>query len=508
MRTLRPAQLVTANVPLEWEPPPAPPASGDEPSSGKQGPSRDPSWLARALGAGETQFPGWQTVNELPVLGHTIAANGSVVPCIQKTKKAVWKAFFANAGAASFSKAPLQVKLWLISRSCLAPFAYRCSRWPPRAEQLAMVDRLQTRLVTAAMRMRKCPGDNAESFAQRRNARTARKAWEHGRWSTFWCKRVVDWDGHIRNCDTSDVIPEWDGADLAWEVYARPAKISVSRRRLVSTWLGRKLLISNAFKPILVTSLLVMLFTRFFTPGVSVELATDVPATAICGATMKIYYDLRQPLEFDICRSLVMCWCTFLVMHVVNRDLILSEVTTFESAWMITNCVVSEVALLLNRHSIWDEPHVYNWEWQLGDILRFLSYLPLFVMLCATTDSLRMNKFVKMVCLCIGLSYHLMEYVKARYSTSEWCSGSEFLGMDCREFKNAYQWTMLNITIFMLKALKSYAFGQAFAVVKAAYFKEKTLVAKHMNSGDHWLESFSRGQWLKGTPPQAPRDEE
>ncbi|CAK0805309.1 unnamed protein product [Prorocentrum cordatum] len=39
-----------------------------------------------------------------------------------------------------------------------------------------MVDRLQTRLVSAAMRMRKCPGDSAESFARRRNARAARKA--------------------------------------------------------------------------------------------------------------------------------------------------------------------------------------------------------------------------------------------------------------------------------------------------------------------------------------------
>ncbi|CAK0839546.1 unnamed protein product [Prorocentrum cordatum] len=161
--------------------------------------------------AAETQFPGWQTVNDFPVLGHTFAANGSVAPCIQKTKKAVWKAFFANAGAASFSRAPRQVKLRLISRSCLAPFACRCSRWPPRAEQLAMVDRLQTRLVATAVRMRKCPGDSAESFA--RNARAARKAREHGRWSTFWCKRVVDWDNHIKRAHCQQ---QWGTRLVLW----------------------------------------------------------------------------------------------------------------------------------------------------------------------------------------------------------------------------------------------------------------------------------------------------
>ncbi|CAK0873643.1 unnamed protein product, partial [Prorocentrum cordatum] len=163
--------------------------------------------------ADETQFPGWQTVIEFPFLGHAITANSSAVTSIHNTKKAVWKAFLANAGAASVSKVPLKVKLRLISRTCLTPFAYRCSRWPRRAEQLAMADRMQTRLVAAAVRMRKGPGDSAESFAKRVNARAALQAREFGRWPTSWRKRVVDWDSHIKRAHCQQ---QWSTRFVLW----------------------------------------------------------------------------------------------------------------------------------------------------------------------------------------------------------------------------------------------------------------------------------------------------
>ena len=87
-----------------------------------------------------------------------------------------------------------------IQRACRPPLAYWCSRWPPHRAQLSAIDRLQTKLIASAVRLSRLPGELAANYVRRRNRHASRLAISCGRWSQFWCKRVVEWDDHLRRC--------------------------------------------------------------------------------------------------------------------------------------------------------------------------------------------------------------------------------------------------------------------------------------------------------------------
>ena len=130
-------------------------------------------------------------------MGHIIASNGGIAPCLREAKRAVWRAFFANAAAPCFSRAPIHLKLKLLNRCCRMPLQYRCSRWPPNSSQLEAVDRLQRRLIAALLRVRKRQFESIVDFSRRRNAAAGRVARLQGQWSKFWCPRVISWNDHI-----------------------------------------------------------------------------------------------------------------------------------------------------------------------------------------------------------------------------------------------------------------------------------------------------------------------
>ena len=76
--------------------------------------------------------------------------------------------------------------------------SYRCSRWPPDTSQMAVVDRLQNKLVAAALRVKMLPAESPADYVIRRNANGARAVRQTGKWSRKWCRRVLEWDAHIR----------------------------------------------------------------------------------------------------------------------------------------------------------------------------------------------------------------------------------------------------------------------------------------------------------------------
>ena len=140
----------------------------------------------------------WQLVNEFPVLGHIVAANGSCHPCFRNTQRSIWKAYFGNVAADAMRGSPVGLRLRLLDRVCKAPLAYRCSRWPPNKTLSLAVDRFQTKLVASTLRTQRLPGETAPDYVQRRNASAARTARHCGKWSSFWYARVLAWDAHIQ----------------------------------------------------------------------------------------------------------------------------------------------------------------------------------------------------------------------------------------------------------------------------------------------------------------------
>ena len=137
-------------------------------------------------------------MTEFPVLGHIISDNGSIVPCYRSARKSIWKAYFGNIATPSFRRAPDALKLRLLDRACRPALAFRCSRWPPQKTQTVAVDRLQTKLIAAFLRIQRLPGEDVADYVRRRNRSAARVAGRSGRWSLFWAQRITRWDEHIR----------------------------------------------------------------------------------------------------------------------------------------------------------------------------------------------------------------------------------------------------------------------------------------------------------------------
>ena len=109
--------------------------------------------------------------------------------------------------------APLHLKLRLLNRVCQPPLAYRCSRWPPSKTQCTALDRLQTKLFAAAMRLPRLSHELAADYVRRRNSAAARAALHSGRWSKLWCSRVTQWDDHVRRGHTPN---QWGQLLLAY----------------------------------------------------------------------------------------------------------------------------------------------------------------------------------------------------------------------------------------------------------------------------------------------------
>ena len=154
----------------------------------------------------------WQVVSEFLVLGHIIADNGSTVPCYRQTEKSIWKAYFSNVSSPVLRRASLDLKLRLLTRVCRPPLAYRCSRWPPSKTQCTALNRLQTKLCAAAIRLPRQPHEAAAEYVRRRNAAASRAAAHSGRWSQLWCQRVLAWDRHVQRGHTPN---QWSRLLLA-----------------------------------------------------------------------------------------------------------------------------------------------------------------------------------------------------------------------------------------------------------------------------------------------------
>ena len=164
------------------------------PSSGNS-----PSSLAAAGSHEETPDPErLPQVKEFLVLGHTLADNGSIRSCWQRTKEAMWRAFWANAGSQSARGLPTPLKVRLLTRSVLPVLDYRSSRWPPQKTIGLELDSLQCKMAASIIRVQRLAGESPADYFMRRNRDASRLCRRMGLWSTRWFSRALSWDAHIR----------------------------------------------------------------------------------------------------------------------------------------------------------------------------------------------------------------------------------------------------------------------------------------------------------------------
>ena len=143
--------------------------------------------------------PLWSLRSEFPVLGHILQDNGFVNICFHNASHQMWRAFFANSGAATAAKLSLKDRMALLQRSVAPILNHRDTRWPPNQKTAADINRLQRKMVASIQRVARTAGESPADFARRRNRlATAQIGHIGGAWSATHCQRVLDWDAHCR----------------------------------------------------------------------------------------------------------------------------------------------------------------------------------------------------------------------------------------------------------------------------------------------------------------------
>jgi hypothetical protein len=111
----------------------------------------------------------WKQVREFLVLGHILDDNGYTASCWRATSRAMWRAFFANSGAATAAKLSVKDKMSLLQRSVVPALQHRNTRWPPNGKTSADIDRLQRKMVASIQRVTRAPGEAPAEYIRRRN---------------------------------------------------------------------------------------------------------------------------------------------------------------------------------------------------------------------------------------------------------------------------------------------------------------------------------------------------
>ena len=110
----------------------------------------------------------WPLVHTFIVLGHAIQSSGSIRACWSQARSSMWKAFWANPGAAAAGHLACDRKMSLMSRAVLPQLSFRCSRWPPQSQIGNELDRLQQKMTASVMRLLRSCEEEVDAYVRRR----------------------------------------------------------------------------------------------------------------------------------------------------------------------------------------------------------------------------------------------------------------------------------------------------------------------------------------------------
>ena len=178
--------------------------------------------ILQVSGADSDDFPPhWPRTNCFPGLGHLISSDGSISDCWQNTKRQMWAAFWRNVSTAETKKFALRIRIAQMVRTVQPILVYRLTRYPFTITMAENLDRLQRKMISIAMGLRKGVDEEPAHFIRRRGREAAVFQRDMGKWSRLWANLVVGWSGHVeRNTSkrswSSKILHIRDNAELAW----------------------------------------------------------------------------------------------------------------------------------------------------------------------------------------------------------------------------------------------------------------------------------------------------
>ena len=140
---------------------------------------------------------GWSQTRCFAALGHVLQPDGGTEESWRRTKAAMWRSFFANAGSQRARRLPLPSRLALVNRAVLPSLDYRCSRWPVTRRRMNEIRAVQHKMVAIIMRIPMDPGELPGDYVRRRARRASEQCRQLGQWSLRYADRVVSWHDHL-----------------------------------------------------------------------------------------------------------------------------------------------------------------------------------------------------------------------------------------------------------------------------------------------------------------------
>ena len=159
--------------------------------------------------------PEYRPVLHMPILGCSVAHNGSCEQCFVDTKDKMWSRFYANF-ARSLLMCDLKRRLKWLDVNVLSIMACRWNTWPFNPATAKRMDKTQVHMVCLLLNYPHKDGISIDSFYRNRSILAGRHCGNSGRWSTKWASAVLRWNAHcIRATDSA----MWHGRVLSF----RPA---------------------------------------------------------------------------------------------------------------------------------------------------------------------------------------------------------------------------------------------------------------------------------------------
>ena len=110
----------------------------------------------------------WPLSTEFHALGHILSPDGSISPCLDRSIKQAWKAFWANVGSSCLKPFALKLRLKRLDTFVFPVISYRMARWPYQITAAKRLDALQRKMISILLNLKTNPEDTPEIFSRRR----------------------------------------------------------------------------------------------------------------------------------------------------------------------------------------------------------------------------------------------------------------------------------------------------------------------------------------------------
>ena len=140
----------------------------------------------------------WQLCEHMPVLGHLVSADCSIIAEFEAVARTAWRAFWANPASKGASKVGTDKQIRLFNSCVTNSIAHVWSRWPPQKAIEKDLDQLQNNMMSTLVAITRNPYENINSFMCRRGRAAKVLSKKAGLWSVEWKKRAEKWLSHLK----------------------------------------------------------------------------------------------------------------------------------------------------------------------------------------------------------------------------------------------------------------------------------------------------------------------